>query len=83
MEQRICLGIGIVGKGFLCVAAKADMFVFIMDAGTEIWGAVFSFCRIYAWFVCTHYIVSKAHLVISSFVNHASMLPHLHSLYHT
>ena len=48
MEQRICLGIGIVGKGFLCVAAKADMFVFIMDAGTEIWGAVFSFCRIYA-----------------------------------
>ena len=46
MEQRICLGIGIVGKGFLCVAAKADMFVFIMDAGTEIWGAVFSFCRI-------------------------------------
>jgi len=49
MEQRICLGIGIVGKGFLCVAAKADMFVFIMDAGTEIWGAVFSFCRIYAW----------------------------------
>ena len=46
MEQRICLGIGIVGKGFLCVAAKADMFFQIGDGSTVIGAAIFFGCCI-------------------------------------
>ena len=35
------------------------------------------------WLSCAHYIVSIAHSIISSHVNHASMLTRLHSLYYT
>ena len=38
--------------------------------------------RFGAYHVYRHYIVSKAHSIISPLVNHASMLTRLHSLYH-
>ena len=38
--------------------------------------------RFGAYHVYRHYIVSKAHSIISPLVNHASMLTRLRSLYH-